>query len=94
MIIVEMASLKCFQETPQSLAAMNDLAVASKVRATLVCNPSTVDLELDVTVAASRVATPAPEIDGFRRERDRNAAHGGPRRGARDRPAAQAAQAV
>ncbi len=56
MIIVEMASLKCFQETPQSLAAMNDLAVASKVRATLVCNPSTVDLELDVTAHGDSVS--------------------------------------
>ncbi len=55
-IIAETASLRCFQETPQSMAAMNDLAVASKVRASLVCNPATVDLELDVTAHGDSVS--------------------------------------
>ena len=48
-ILAGMASLRCFEETPASTAAINDLAVASKVRASLVGNPATVDLELDVS---------------------------------------------
>jgi cytidylate kinase len=47
--ITTMANLKCFTETPESLAAMEDLALASKVRANLVCNAATLDLELDVS---------------------------------------------
>ncbi len=53
--LVGMASLKCFEETPLSTAAMNDLAVASKVRATLVCNPATVELELEVSAQPDRI---------------------------------------
>ncbi len=54
--IVAMAGQTCFQETPQSMAAMEDLAVASKVRANLVCSPSTADLELDVSAQGGTVA--------------------------------------
>jgi cytidylate kinase len=59
-VIVEMAGLKCFLETPHSVAAMNDLAVASKVRAVLVCNPATVDLELEVTAHGDTVVVKGP----------------------------------
>ncbi len=49
------ANLKRFQETPESLAAMENLALSSRVRANLVCNPATVDLEIDVTAHAGIV---------------------------------------
>lgn len=64
-VIAGMASLKCFEETALSTAAMNDLAVASRVRATLVCAPSTVDLELEVSVQGGSIT-----VKGAVRDRD------------------------
>lgn len=49
------ANLKRFQETPESLAAMDNLALASRVRANLVSHPATVDLEIDVSAHAGVV---------------------------------------
>lgn len=68
-IIAGMATLKCFEETALSTEAMNDLAAASKVRATLVCHPSTVDLELDVSAHGGTIA-----VKGSVRDRDQLAA--------------------
>jgi cytidylate kinase len=39
---------RCFQFTPECQAAMNDLALASRVRARLVLNPATAHLEVEV----------------------------------------------
>lgn len=64
-VIAGVASLKCFEETALSTAAMNDLAVASKVRATLVCAPSTVDLEVEVSVQGGAIT-----VKGTVRDRD------------------------
>jgi len=46
--IAKMTELECFQETPESQIAMDNLALASKVRAALVVNPKTAELEVEV----------------------------------------------
>jgi cytidylate kinase len=55
-VIAAAARLSCFDETPQSQAAMNNLALASSVRANLVMNPSTSGLEVDVTATDGSVS--------------------------------------
>lgn len=55
-VLAGMAQLRCFQETPESSGAMDDLAVASKVRASLVQSPSTMDLELEVSAQGDSVS--------------------------------------
>lgn len=47
-IIAAVARQGCFAETPQSQAAMDDLVLASRVRANLVMSPVTSGLEIDV----------------------------------------------
>jgi cytidylate kinase len=47
-IIASTAGQDCFKETPASRAAMEDLTLASRVRANLVVTPATANLEVDV----------------------------------------------
>jgi cytidylate kinase len=47
---------RCFEFTPECQQAMNDLALASRVRANLALNPSTSDLEMEVTARAGSVS--------------------------------------
>jgi cytidylate kinase len=47
-IIAHAVQQKCFHETPESVQAMEDLALASRVRASLAVNPATSGLEVDV----------------------------------------------
>jgi cytidylate kinase len=47
-VIAACGGLKCYSETPESRAAMANLALASKVRATLVTDASTSHLEVEV----------------------------------------------
>ncbi|MCX6543295.1 MAG: cytidylate kinase family protein [Acidobacteria bacterium] len=54
-IIAAMARQECFQETPESRAAIDDLALASRIQANLAVTPATVDLEVDVTAHAGAV---------------------------------------
>ena len=54
--IASMAGQERFRENPESLAAMEDLALSSRVRASLVTNPGTALLELDVNARAGRVS--------------------------------------
>jgi cytidylate kinase len=49
-------SQKCFQPTAECLAATDNLALASRVRAQLALNPPTSGLEFEVTAAAGKVA--------------------------------------
>ncbi len=75
-LIGVMAKQKTFEETPASIAAMENLALASRVRANLVINPATSGLEVEVEVHAGAVtvrgklASPdqAKEIEGVVRE--------------------------
>jgi cytidylate kinase len=66
-IIAATARQECFQETPESRAAIDDLALASRIQASLAMTPATVDLEVDVTAQAGavtvrgRLATPDQE---------------------------------
>jgi hypothetical protein len=48
-IVAEAASLPCFAETPESQVAMDDLALASRVRASLAMAPATSTIETDVS---------------------------------------------
>lgn len=54
-VIVTAGGLKCFAETPESRAAMANLALASKVRATLVTDPDTAHLEVEVEARGDTV---------------------------------------
>jgi cytidylate kinase len=54
-MVAEAAALPCFAETPGSLAAMRDLALASRVRANLAMAPATANLEVDVSASGGRV---------------------------------------
>lgn len=62
-IVAEAASSTSFAETPASQAAMEDLALASRVRATLALAPGTSHLELEVS-ARSGVVTIAGALPG------------------------------
>jgi cytidylate kinase len=55
-IIAHAARQTCFLETPESVAAMEDLALASRVRANLAINPSTSNLEVEVVSHSGAVA--------------------------------------
>jgi cytidylate kinase len=54
-VIATTALQPCFEETPDSRAAMDDLVLASRVRATLVMAPETANIEVDVTAKAGSV---------------------------------------
>ena len=54
-VIAATARQDCFQETPASRAAMDDLALASRVQANLAVIPATVHFEADVTAHAGSV---------------------------------------
>jgi len=47
-VICTVARLKCFALTPESQRAMDDLAKASRVKASLAMNPATTDLQFEV----------------------------------------------
>jgi cytidylate kinase len=49
-VIVATARQDCFAETPESRAAMDDLVLASRIRANLVITPETANIEVDVAV--------------------------------------------
>jgi cytidylate kinase len=55
-VITSLALEKRFETTPESQRRMNDLAIASRVRADLAINSSTSDLELDVFAHDGAVA--------------------------------------
>jgi cytidylate kinase len=48
--ICAVARLQCFALTPETQRAMNDLAKASRVKASLAMNPATADLQFEVVV--------------------------------------------
>lgn len=54
-ILVATVRERCFTLTPQCQARMNDLAIASRVRANLALNPPTSGLEVEVTATEGRV---------------------------------------
>jgi hypothetical protein len=54
-IMAAMARQDCFQETPESRSAIDDLALASRVQANLAVTPATMHVEVDVTVRAGAV---------------------------------------
>jgi cytidylate kinase len=54
-IIAAMARQDCFKETPASRASIDDLALASRVQATLAVAPGTLQLEVDVSARAGSV---------------------------------------
>ena len=54
-IIAAMARLESFRETDESRAAMQDLTLASRVRANLALAPETKGLEVDVTARAGAI---------------------------------------
>jgi cytidylate kinase len=54
-ILVATVRERCFSLTPQCQARMNDLAIASWVRANLALNPPTSGLEVEVTATEGRV---------------------------------------
>ncbi len=51
-----MAHERCFAFTPECQAAMDDLALASRIRANLALNGSTSNLEVDVVAHGGAVA--------------------------------------
>jgi cytidylate kinase len=55
-IIASIVIERCFEFTPESQQLMNDLALASRVRADLALNPSTSDLEVEVTALEGAVS--------------------------------------
>ncbi len=55
-ILASMAKLKCFEETPASIQTMEDLALASRVRAGLVMDQETSMLEVEVMAQKGQVA--------------------------------------
>ena len=61
-LLAETAAYPCFAETPASQAAMNDLALASRVRAKLAVAPATANIEVEVSAdrGSVRVRGSAP----------------------------------
>jgi cytidylate kinase len=59
-IIAAVARQDCFQETPESRSASDDLALASRVQASLAMAPATMHLEIDVTARAGAVVVWGP----------------------------------
>ncbi len=55
-IVATSVKQKCFEQTPESQAAMEDLALASKIRANLAINPATANLEVEVVARGGAVA--------------------------------------
>jgi cytidylate kinase len=55
-IICSAAKQPCFEFTPECERAMDDLALASRVRANLAIDPSTSEVEVDVTADAGSVS--------------------------------------
>ncbi len=55
-IVAAAVKQKCFEQTPESQTAMEDLALASKIRANLAINPSTANLEVEVVAHGGAVA--------------------------------------
>ena len=54
-VLVGTVRERCFTLTPQCQVRMNDLAIASRVRANLALNPPTSGLEVEVTATEGRV---------------------------------------
>jgi len=55
-VIALAARQRCFQETPESRAAMYDLALASRVRSAIVTTPETATAEVEVTARDGLIA--------------------------------------
>ena len=55
-VICAAAQLKYFEFTPESQRTMNDLAVASRIKANLAMNPATSNLELEVVAHGGSVS--------------------------------------
>jgi cytidylate kinase len=55
-IAVTTAKQKCFEFTPECLTAMDDLALASRIRANLALNAPTSDLEMEVVARRGSVS--------------------------------------
>jgi cytidylate kinase len=62
-VVVTMAKQKPFETTPECLADLDDLALASRVRANLALNGPTAGLELEVTAHGSSVAIKGKAVD-------------------------------
>ena len=54
--IVAVAQSSCFQPTPEAQAAIEDLALASCVKANLAMNPATCDLQFEVAARSGQVS--------------------------------------
>jgi cytidylate kinase len=55
-VVAETAALPCFAETPESQAAMHDLALASRVRANLAMAPAMANIEVEVSANRGSVS--------------------------------------
>jgi cytidylate kinase len=55
-VIASAAGQGCFAETPDAQAAMNDLALASRVRASLLVAPATTGIEVEVVARGGSVS--------------------------------------
>jgi cytidylate kinase len=55
-VVSALAKEKCFEFTAESRARMNDLVLASRVKADLAVNPATSDLEVEVTARRGQVS--------------------------------------
>lgn len=55
-VVCSMAKLKSFEVTPECQQAMDDVALASRIRANLAIDPSTSDLELEVAAHSGSVS--------------------------------------
>ncbi len=64
-MITSLIQERCFDNTPECQAMMNDFALASRVRASLALNPATSDLEVEVESREGVISITGrlPEID-------------------------------
>jgi cytidylate kinase len=62
-VVATIARQKCFEFTPECQAAMDDLALASRVRAGLALNPFTSDLEVEVMAHQGSVSIKGKTVD-------------------------------
>jgi len=55
-VICSVSQLKCFEFTPDSQRAMDNLAMASRVKASLAMDPATADLQFEIVAACGAVS--------------------------------------
>ncbi len=54
-VVANLVKQRCFQLDEECQAALNDLALASRIRANLALDPATEDLEVEVTASSGKV---------------------------------------